>query len=515
MDGFIVSIGSSIKHYHCTKRGSIQEALHAAIPGDAIYIEPGIYRETITIEKPGIKLIGLRGIDGEPVILDNPGQDKIVDNRTGKNVALMNIQINDFIENGSDFSLLQSAQTKKSQGLLGVERRDLGNGIAHYSFKVCMGPGQFDVVRIHRVVREHSPFHPVNTKGDVFMVHGSSQDFDDIFLTAGSPTINAQTSSPVYLATNNIDVWGIDLAWTLVPQGTTDFSFMKDWGVEHDVDHTLAAISIARLIRGLTKQGFGRTNLLGFSYGGFVAYAAAGRETQQRRILRDIKGIIPVDALMKYAPGNETSRLANCAQAAGILNGINNGIYQNQQGINLAPFGVLATTNPGGLSPIIPGLTNFQAGLFAGTNTYAFPNSIAPFWHFIGGDLSSPAGIPNALLYSDPSRWFQLLMSLAPYQPQLTMYESRACPCNETNVTIDDHLGDISVPILYLGAGGGFGALGDFTTSLTASSDITNYTVSLQPGGNRFKDYGHADLFMGTNAANLVWEKLRQWLLVH
>ena len=491
------------------KDGSIQDALNAAKAGDAIYLEPGTYREAININKP-VKLIGLTGLDKEKVILD-----RVVSNSAGKNVEFINIEIVNSSEKISTTSLLTSNQSKKQNGLIDIERTELGNGVAHYQFKVCMGPGQFDVVRIHRVVREHRPFHPIRTNGDVFMVHGASQDFDDIFLTAGSETINAQTSSPFYLATNNIDVWGIDLAWTLVPVETTDFSFMKDWGVEKDVNHVLTAMSIARLFRGLTNQGFGRTNLLGFSYGATVVYAAAGRETQQHPILRDIHGIISVDGLMKYDPADETSRLASCAQANAAKNDISNGIYQNQQGKNLKPFGTFAISAPGDPSPIIPGMNNFSAGLFPGTSTYAFPNPLGPFWHFIGGDLPSPGAIPFGPLYTDAGRWFQLLSSLAPYQPQLTVFETRACACNDVNVTIDDHLDDISVPILYLGAGGGFGTLGYYTTGLLASEDITKITVSQQSVPNRFKDYGHADLFMGQNASTLVWQELRQWLVTH
>ena len=103
------------------------------------------------------------------------------------------------------------------------------------------------------------------------------------------------------MASNGIDVWGMDFAWTLVPLETTDFTFMKDWGVVRDVDHTLAAMSVARLIRGLTGQGLGRMNLLGYSYGVGVAYAAAGRETQQHAILQDVKGLVAVDQVMKYS----------------------------------------------------------------------------------------------------------------------------------------------------------------------------------------------------------------------
>ena len=499
------------------KDGSIQDAVNAAMPGDAIYIEPGIYKEAITIDKSDIKLIGLDGANGEKVILDNPGGKKrgITVTKQGNDVEVSNIKLQNFTDNSPYISSEPSTQVARRDHYFKMTRDQLGNKIAHYQFEVRLGKREFDVVRIHRVVREYRPYRPIHTHGEVFMIHGASQDFDDIFLTAGSEEKNAQTSSPVYLASKGIDVWGIDLAWTLIPAETSNFNFMKDWGVERDADHTLAALSIARLIRGLTGQGFGRLNLLGFSYGVPVAYAAAGRETQQHPILRDIKGLIPVEAGMKYDkndPVHEEFRNSMCDVAAGIKALIDGGTYESTLGGNLAPFGNLAISVPNDPSPIIPGLTNFQAALFVGAIPGATPP--APFWHFIGGDLNE-FNIPVGLLYTDPPRWFHLLTTLVPYMPQRTMYEFRACQCDEEDVSIDDYLDQISVPILYLGAGGGFGTFGDYTSSLTASTDITNYTVSLQAEENRIIDFGHADTFMANDAADLVWEVLRQWLVDH
>ena len=69
------------------------------------------------------------------------------------------------------------------------------------------------------------------------------------------------------------------------------------------------------------------------------------------------------------------------------------------------------------------------------------------------------------------------------------------------------------VPILYVGAGGAFGTLGDYSSSLTKSSDVTNYTITLS--NDRSVDFGHGDLFVGNDAADLVWNVLYQWLVNH
>ena len=52
---------------------SIQDAVQAAQPGNTIYIEPGTYKETLTIDKPDIRLMGLK-LDDEGVVLENPGK---------------------------------------------------------------------------------------------------------------------------------------------------------------------------------------------------------------------------------------------------------------------------------------------------------------------------------------------------------------------------------------------------------------------------------------------------------
>ena len=492
------------------KEGSIQDAVDQAQPGESVYIEPGIYKEQITINKTGIKLIGVTLNKDDQIVIQppSPGRNSIVVTGDSSAIEIVNIQYTR--KNISAGRAPVSARKKHTS--FKITREELPNNIAHYEFQVRVGNGQFDVVKIHRVVRENKPYQPARAQGSVFMLHGASLNFNAIFLRAGTDNMSAQTSAAIFMASNGIDVWGMDFAWTLVPLETTDFTFMKDWGIVRDVDHTLAAMSVARLIRGLTGQGFGRMNLLGYSYGVGVAYAAAGRETQQHPILQGVKGIVAVDQVMKYSSADETSRQSVCKAAAAIKKQMDEGVYQNNGGVVFGRFGNLATTAPGETSPLVPGLTNYQAALFVGTNTFLTGNPPAPFWHFVGGQFTEKA--PTGLRYSDPTRWIYLLKSLPPYQPQLTGYESRLCICNEVDVAFDDHLGKISVPILYIGAGGAFGTMGDHSSGLTRSNDITNYTVTITEN-DRLIDFGHGDLFIANEAGDRVWKKLYQWLISH
>jgi hypothetical protein len=489
------------------REGSIQQAVNEAQPGDAIYIEPGTYKEEITIDKPGIKLIGLA-----------LGNDKvsIQSNRSGSNaitIAASDVELSNLQYSGANASIeaRASSNARSSTGYCKVSRKDLGGNVAYYQFELGIGKGKYDVIRLYRLIRENRPYKPGRMAGAIFMTHGAALKFESIFLHAGSEQISAETSAAYYLASKNIDVWGMDFAWTQVPLETTDFSFMQDWGIERDINHILLGMSASRLIRGLTGQGLDRLNLLGFSYGVITGYGAVGRETQQHPILRDIKGIIAIDQVMKYAAADESSRLLVCNTEAQAKSDIDKGIYQSASGRTFAMFGNLATSTPNDASPVIPSLTNLQAGFFVGTNTYALGNPAAPFWHFAAGVFTS--GVPTGLAYTSPERWFALMKSLPPYQPLRTVYEARACGCGNTNVAFDDHLDKVAVPILYVGAGGAFGTLGDYTSTLTKSKDITNHTISLNP--NRSLDFGHGDMFLANNADDLVWKVIYEWLIKH
>lgn len=494
------------------KGQSIQKALDVAEPGQTIYVEAGVYEEALSISKSNIRLVGLPN-GAEEVIIKDPGgkSSNITVTPSGANVEIVNIRCDNDYSNQRP-----SSASRQQKPLVQITRAEISDDIAHYQLDIRVGHRPYDVIRLHRVVREHRPYHPAHTRGSVFMLHGASLKFESIFLRAGTSDnhVSSEVSSAAFLATRNIDVWGMDFAWTLVPEETTDFSFMEDWGVERDVDHTLAGLSVARLIRGLSRQGFGRMNVLGFSYGVGVAYGAANRETQHLRFLRSVGGIIAVDQVLKFAPDQESNRQLACNAAAAAKTPLDNGVFHSSGGLTFANFAALAINAPNDPSPFIPipGITNFQAALFVGTSTYILRDPATPWWHFVSGTFDQSI-IPNGLRYTTPDRWIGLLGSLPPYQPQRTTYEMRACVCDEEDVSIDDHFSEIEVPILYVGAGGAFGTFGYYTSALTASQDITNHTVTLLQEPTL--DFGHGDLFLANNAPDLVWSLLYQWIIGH
>ena len=457
---------------------SIQKAIDAALPGEIIYIEPGTYQENFENNKSDVKIIGLSLTPNDLDVL----------NSIENNIEILKLYDQNSID---DFQNNRLNQLRTS-GISDFSRTELGAGIAHYQFNVRMGHGEFDIVRIHRVIRERRPYRPINTKGDVFMVHGAFTGFNGTFFSVGmeASDINANTSSPFYLASKNIDVWGIDMGWTMVPNDETlDFSFMDGWGYEKDANHTLRAMRIARIVRGLTGQGFSAINLLGFSSGNTVAYAAANSETHVINMRkRNIKGMISIDNAFKTPDGD-----SGCAAAQEV---IDSGASENANGQFFQHLGYLAHEFPNEVSTLIDDgeTTNIQAfRLIFALDAFGFG------FKFFGGDF-------DTLNNSDEERATRAIANFSHYMPNQLWSEIDAVNCSSMNVPFDDHIGLISVPILYFGAEIGAGTAGEYTSSLTSSTDITNHTAS---------SFGHMDMWVGNNADHLVWSNLRHWLKNH
>ena len=164
-----------------------------------------------------------------------------------------------------------------------------------------------------------------------------------------------------------------------------------------------------------------------------VAYGAAGLETQEHRMLRHIKGIIPVDNHFKVTPGSGLDQY-NCAQAEAAMDQLNAGELHNTSALLFMHFGSLALGAPDEASEAFPGLTNMQALMAVGTN------------HDFEGGFHFHGGTPFEMYYTDSMRLARVAVELGPYMPNRLMYESCACPCSSMEVAFDDHLEEIRIP---------------------------------------------------------------------
>ncbi len=395
-----------------------------------------------------------------------------------------------------------------------ISRTEIGTSMARYSLDVAVGPGA--TIGIHRIVTERVPWVPVHSPTAVFMVHGDIWDFNAAFASSiGSAVVPEEHSLAVYLAQHGIDVWGIDLRWTNVPEGTSDLSFMSDWNFNTDTADVAIGLSIARAVRLLTGGGFAKIHLLGWSRSAQLGYMYLARESQLPSWARQVKGFIPVDVYLKT--DDEDLRQAACQRYTSLKALLDSGVSHLDTGVLVRTLGELLQNAPGDPSPIFAGLSNRQAALLFGEATsllFAPDPAPAPWYHFSGGTFDT-SGLPAGLTFTDEAYYAEYLQGAAPYQPLNIGVETEALICDDLDLPHDDHLGAIDVPLLYVNAAGGFSHLGLYTTTLTASTDITSLEVSLLPPGQAGSDFGHADLFVSNDADILIWNGILDWLLIH
>ena len=393
-----------------------------------------------------------------------------------------------------------------------VSRQHLVDNIYEYSYVISTGNDQYHRVGVHRVVQEEHGY-PRHSDQAIFMVHGDIWDFNAAFLKGTSPP----DSLPVFLAHRGVDVWGIDLGWTLVPDGTSDFRFMRHWGLQRDIDDLEQALSFARSVRTQTGSPHNQLVLLGWSRGGWIGYGLLNEESQMRREERNVGAYIPVDTWFKVQ--DPAFRATMCDFADSTAADLAAGIYAYNRDVFIQ-LGQLAITDPNGVSPIFgPPYTNLDASLTVGAAYYQLnpPNTYAEFYHFVGGTFPDGNiwGIPNGLVYTSIPEWNNFLVSASHFEAVRMIYDTYTISCGAVSTPFDNHLSDITVPVLYVGAGGGFGSNGLYTLTFLGSQDVSSLIVSFYPPEQAAFDFGHVDLFHAQHADDLVWSPIYQWLSQH
>jgi hypothetical protein len=392
------------------------------------------------------------------------------------------------------------------------ERHHIVDNIFEYDYVISTGDGPHDRVGVHRVVQEeHGRPQPSNQA--IFMVHGDIWDFNAAFFKGNS----SPDSLPVFLAQRGVDVWGIDLGWTLVPHNTTDFTFMQNWGLQRNIDDVEQALSFARSVRIQTGSPDNRLVLLGWSRGGWIGYALLNQESQEGIEDRNVRAYIPVDTSFKVQ--DPAFRATMCDFADSTAADLAAGTYAYNWAV-YGELGQLAIIHPNGVSPILgPPYTNLDASLTVGAAYYQFnpPNTYAEFYHFVGGTFPNGNvwGIPDGLVYTSIPEWNNFLASVSDFEAVRMIYDTYTISCGDIQTPFDNHLNDITVPVLYVGAGGGFGSNGLYSLTFLGSQDVSSLIVSFYPPEHAAFDFGHVDLFHAQNAANLVWLPIYQWLSSH
>lgn len=392
-----------------------------------------------------------------------------------------------------------------------VSTTQISANVYEFYYLVTTGTGKHDRIGIHRVTQVNNG-EPVPSNNAVLLVHGDAWGFDQAFMHGIS-----RRSIGAYLASQGIDVWGIDLAWTLVGSGETDFNFMKSWGMQHDINDIERALSFARQVRTQTGSDGGRLALLGWSRGGWLGFGLLSQESEQSCSNRQVKGYVPVDLLFKT--NSASSQAFFCSLETDYDQQIASGVYDANAGQQLQDVAEQAIEHPY-RTFTYDGNTysNLAWSLTVGAAPYQYGNHFTPYFHYVGGTFPNDdiQAIPNGLSYSNVADWNDFEFGPSPYEPFDLLAEASAITCgDDPNLPFDKHLKDITVPVFYVGAGGAFGSYGLYQLSLLGSTDVSNLIVSFYPPDQQAFDFGHVDLFYAEDAQKLLWSDILQWLKKH
>ena len=391
--------------------------------------------------------------------------------------------------------------------LSGFQREEVVPGVVHYSAVLQVGPGEYEKIGIHRVVRENRAGFPLKQRDRIFLQHGDVKDFVGMYLPSlYSDHVADDFGLAIWLARAQVDVWGIDQAWARAPQELDDYNFMENWGLQFQIDSLRSALSVAREVRYLMGQPGDRFNLLGYSSGSMTGYALLNLESQLPRKERQVQGYVSAD--MSYDALDPVWNANWCADIQLYIPAMDAGEYGSFTAFRTA--GLLALSAPEGPSPIFPGFTNMQVAYYFGA---------APLWgespgHFLAG-VFDETGFPIGLQYVTTPQWLDFMATGFDWEPTRFFYDYDEVLCNEFDSPFDDHMADITIPVFNWGAAGGIGPYGTATLDLLGSKDVSEYLVSTWPAEDIWRDFAHIDLFYGHNAPELAWPPLLQWLQKH
>lgn len=391
-----------------------------------------------------------------------------------------------------------------------VTRTRLDGDVYHHAFTLRLGDGPNARIRLHRVVRERAPWLPRATRGGVVFFHGDFASFGANFAPATIDPAATPGLAP-WLAARGFDVWGVDRRWAL-PGADDDVSDLGEQGFAQEIDDAGRALVVARAVRLATGSGGDRLHVAGFSRGGFLAYAVAAADGARPPILRSVKGLVPLDVWAVIPPEDVAAREGACLSAFFERADLAAGVVDSPNGFFI-DVGRLASSAPDAITPyagFLGEISNLDAMRFVAGQTYAF-FAPTPHYHLAAGDVQD--GVIAALTESPEdviATWFA---QASPHQSLREAADTDGIWCADGQGPPAPDLRAIRVPLFYLGARGGYGDRGVYSTTLVGSSDVTVRVVGR--GGDPFEDFGHGDLLFADDAPHLAWQPLAHWLAAH
>lgn len=397
---------------------------------------------------------------------------------------------------------LTAAIESSGPEVVDLDREQVSGDVWHHSLTLRVGDQPNALIRLHRVVRERAPWIAAHTSAAALLMHGDFSSFASNFAPVLADPAAAEGMA-VDLARRGIDVWGLDRRWAVAP-ADADLSDFGGMDLAQELDDVDTALAVIRALGG------GRPHLVGFSRGGFLAYAHAARDGQRPPGLRTIRGLVPLDVWAAIPPEDTDARAWFCEGAAFEYELVEAGVTDAENSF-IITVGQLALSDPDGPSPFSATRTNRQFMLrFAGQTYRAFTPT--PFYHLAAPVLEG--NVVTGLSESseeDIARWFA---QATPHQSMIEAADVDAVWCgNGSGPAVD--LSRVRAPLFYLGAAGGFGDHGLYTTTQVGSTDVTTQVIRRFGPEGAFEDFGHGDLLFAGDARELAWQPLAEWLATH
>jgi hypothetical protein len=384
-----------------------------------------------------------------------------------------------------------------------VTRQHIRDDLYHYQLDIPVGTSANARVRVHRVVRELAPFRPRPSAHAVMLLHGDFASFVTNFVPALGDPASIDGLAP-WLAARGIDVWGTDRRWTL-PAADGDISDLGGMGVDQELGDINVALAFARATRLVTDGDGGPLVLGGFSHGGELSYAYAAADG------RHVSGLAILDVYYDLAAADADLRAFACSSAAAERAALAGGVVDSDNSFFIG-VGQLDRSAPDDLSPLWPPYTNRQALYAIVGVTWQFA-PYTPLYHLAAPVLDGNGNV-TALRESPESTVSAWLAAAPPHQSLREGADFDAIWCND-GTTPRASLANIRVPLYYLGAAGGFGEHGLYSTTQVSSKDVTTHVVHRFGAARVAEDFGHGDLLYATDAPALAWRPLAAWLARH
>ena len=282
----------------------------------------------------------------------------------------------------------------------------------------------------------------------------------------------------LYLAQRGVEVYALDYRTRFIPHDFGgDLSLMRDWSMDLFVED---AVMAAKKVR--EEQPLMPLYIAGFSRGASLAYGLAGQV--------EAAGLVALDGSFKKQPyetfdlGAALQRYDEEARYASVLSrrGYDARTEMMRRVVSNPASSAMNDRYQTSGDQLADTLYKaWGPGVLANTRSNITPIDI----------------LASEMLGYD---WFY---------PTIQNIEGRsiASQQNDPNTYIDDHFGEMTLPVLYFGSGG-FGAesllAGIHSAARSGSDDVTI---------NVLEDYGHLDVLFASDAPSEVYEVIFEWIL--